>query len=131
MKQDKQIKAYAKQLLKISIEDGQISSDRVGGVLQALEKNPPRRFLAVLKQYQKLVERKLAKSTAVVYHAGAIDSASINSIKKQLTDAYGRKIDAVSREDGSLIAGIRVVVDSDVYEASVANSLKTLESSLS
>ena len=131
MKQDKQNKEYAKQLLKISLDGEQLSSERVSGVLQALEKNSPRHHIAVLKQYLKLVEREVAKSTAVVYHAGSIDSSSIDRIKKQLTDAYGRNIDAVTREDDSLIAGIRVVVDSDVYESSVATTLKSLETSLS
>ena len=43
---------------------------------------------------------------------------------------YGRKLDTVERDDPELIAGLRVVVDCDVYDASIQSALSTFESSL-
>jgi len=43
---------------------------------------------------------------------------------------YGRRLDTVERDDPDLIAGVRVVVDCDVYDASIQSALTTLESSL-
>ena len=43
MTQNKQIKEFAKQLLKMSVEGGDLSAERVDGVLTALNKNPPYR----------------------------------------------------------------------------------------
>ncbi len=131
MTQDKHIKEFAKQLLKMSLENGEISAERVDGVSKSLEKTPPRRPVATLKAYLKLVEREVAKSTAVISHAGELSSELASNIAKQLSSKYGRGIAAVTREDPSLIAGLRVVVDCDVYDASIASSLATLESSLS
>jgi F-type H+-transporting ATPase subunit delta len=131
MTKNKQINAFAKQLLKMSIEGGDLSAERVDGVLKALDKNPPRHHIAILKVYLKLVEREVAKSTAVISHAGALSYAAVESITSQLSAKYGRSIEAITREDPSLIAGLRVVVDCDVYDSSIASALSTLESSLS
>ncbi|MFL3656484.1 MAG: F0F1 ATP synthase subunit delta [Opitutales bacterium] len=131
MIQNKQIKEFAKQLLKMSIEGGDLSADRVDGVLKALDKNPPSHHIAVLKAYLKLIEREVAKSTAIISHAGSIGASSVELISKQLSAKYGRSIAPIAREDPSLIAGLRVVVDCDVYDSSISNVLSTLESSLS
>jgi len=131
MTQDKQIKEFAKQLLKLSLEDGDVSGERVGGVLKALEKSRQRHHLAILKAYLKLVEREVAKGTAVISHAGRLSPELAAHIAQQLSKKYNRKITSVTREDPNLIGGLRVVVDCDVYDASIASSLASLESSLS
>lgn len=130
MKSSKQAKEYAKQLLRISMDGTELSPERASAVLHALEASPPRHYLAVLRAYLKLVQREMARSTALVYHAGEIEDASVAQIERQLSQAYGRTIQAVKRQDDDLIAGLRVEVDCDVYEASVASSLQTLQDSL-
>lgn len=130
MTQAKQIKEFAKQLFRMSLEKGELSAERVDGVLKALEKNPPRRYLAILKAYLKFVEREVAKSTAIISHAGQLTPDVVANIKNQMEGKYGRKLDTVERDSPDLIAGLRVVVDCDVYDASIQSSLSTLESSL-
>lgn len=131
MTQEKQIKEFAKQLLKMSLENGEVSSERVHGVLKSLEKSGQRHQLAVLKAYLKLVEREVAKSTAVISHAGRLSPELAANVAQQLSKKYNRNIAPVTREDSSLIGGLRVVVDCDVYDASIASTLASLESSLS
>ncbi|MCH2615118.1 MAG: F0F1 ATP synthase subunit delta [Opitutales bacterium] len=131
MTQDKQIKGFAKQLLKMSFENGELCVERVDGVLKTLEKNNQRHQIPVLKAYLKLVEREVAKSTAVSSYAGRLSPELATSISKKLSTKYGRNVRPVTREDRSLIGGLCVVVDCDVYDASIASSLASLESSLS
>ena len=131
MKKDKQIKEFAKKLLKLSLDGEDLSPERVNGVLQSLSKNPPRHHLAILKHYLKFVQREIAKATAVVTHAGTLSPAAIDAIKSRMTAKYGRSISVVANEDPSLIAGLRVVVDCDVYESSIASALSSLQTSLS
>ncbi|EDY81277.1 hypothetical protein VDG1235_895 [Verrucomicrobiia bacterium DG1235] len=131
MTRDKQIINYAKGLLKISLEDGQFSEERAAAVLQTLEKNPPRKYASVLKQFLKLVQREVAKSTADVEHAGSISRAAIEAIQSKLSGHYGRAINVTTRQNDSLIAGMRVRVGCDVFDASVAGSLRQLQASLS
>ena len=73
----------------------------------------------------------MAKGTAVISYAGELSSDMVAGIVNQLSAKYGRAITSVLREDPSLIAGLRVVVDCDVYDASIASSLASLEASLS
>jgi len=130
-KKDRQIKEYAKQLLKVSMDGDDLSTERVDGVLAALDKNPARNHVAVLKSYLKLVEREVAKSSAVVSHAGSLSESTVDAIRSQLSAKYGRTISARTEQDDSLIAGVKVVVDCDVYDASASAALKELETSLS
>ncbi|MDQ8184713.1 F0F1 ATP synthase subunit delta [Pelagicoccus sp. SDUM812002] len=131
MTRDKQIINYAKGLLKISLEDGEFSEERASAVLQYLEKNPPRKYASVLKEYLKLVQREVANSTAAVEHAGELSSSAIEAIKAKFSAHYGRKISVTTRQNDSLIAGLRVRVGCDVYDSSVAGSLHELEATLS
>lgn len=131
MKRDKQISNYAKGLLNISLEDGQFSEERATAVLQALEKNPPRNYASVLKEFLKLVQREVANSTAAVEYAGELSSSALESIKSKFTAHYGRNISVTTSQNDSLIAGLRVRVGCDVYDSSVAGALKELEASLS
>ena len=131
MTRDKQIKTYAKSLLKLCFDNGEFSEERVGAVLQVLEKNPPRNYASVLKALLKLVERELADRTAEVEYAGSLSDAAIHSIQSKLSTAYGRSISIKSRENDALIAGVRVRIGCDVYESSIAGALRELESSLS
>ncbi|MBK1879507.1 F0F1 ATP synthase subunit delta [Pelagicoccus mobilis] len=131
MTRDKQISNYAKGLLKVSLEDGQFSEERAAAVLQALEKNPPRNYASVLKEYLKLVQREVANSTAAVEHAGELSASALEAIKAKFTAHYGRPITVTASQNDDLIAGLRVRVGCDVYDSSVAGALKELEASLS
>lgn len=131
MKQDQQVKSLAKQLLKLSMSGGSVSEERVGGVLQALAKNPPRHHALVLRAYLKLVQREIAQSTAFVNHAGQLSAGALERIAADLSARRGRPITAVARQDDSLITGLKIVVDCDVYENSAASALRELQSSLS
>ncbi len=131
MTRDKQIINYAKGLLKISFEDGQFSEERAAAVLQSLEKNPPRNYVSVLKEFLKLVQREVANSTAAVEHAGEISSTALEAIKTKFSAHYGRNISVTASQNDSLIAGLRVRVGCDVYDSSVAGALKELEATLS
>ena len=70
-------------------------------------KESPRHHLATLKAYLKLVEHEVAKSTAVISHAGQLTPDIISNIKSQMEGKYGRKLDTVERDDPALIAGAR------------------------
>lgn len=131
MKSDKLTTKYAKSLLKLSFEDGQFSEERATAVLQTLEKNPPRNYASVLKEFLKLVQREVANNTAAVEHAGDISPAALEAIKKKFSAHYGRDVNVTTQLNDSLIAGLRVRVGCDLFDSSVAGALKELEATLS
>lgn len=126
MRPDRKTFAYAKKLLALSLEDGAVSAERVDAVLQALKSNPPRQAKAVLRAYSKLIARALAAQTAQVESAVALDDSALAAISQHFSQQYGRAIVAKTRENPQLIAGLRVRVGDDLYDASISGRLERL-----
>jgi len=122
----KQIQLLARQFFKLSLVNGVLSSDQVGGVLAYVEKHRPANSLAVLKAYQRLITAEFARGQAVVEHAGAVSDTVLASIAAAMTKKYGRPITATPKKNDTLLAGLRVRVGDDTYESSVAGQLATL-----
>jgi F-type H+-transporting ATPase subunit delta len=127
---DKAAQQLARQLFRLSVENGAVSPDRVGGVLAWVEKHRPARAVEVLKDYRRLVAAELARSQAVVEHAGPVSNDILQAIGAAMTRKYGRPVAPGARPNPALIAGLRVRVGDDVYEASAAGQLSALASSL-
>ncbi len=130
MAASKQTKLLAKQLFKLSVVNGEVSAERVAGVLGWVEKHAPRQSLALLKAYHHRVAAELAKSRAVVEHAGNVNAAALAAIEAAMTKKYSRKVTATAKPNAALLAGVRVRVGSDVYESSVAGQLAALSASV-
>lgn len=130
MAANKQTKLLAKQLFKLSVVDGEVSADRVAGVLGWIEKHSPRHPLALLQLYHRYVATEFAKSRAIVEHAGAVNAATLAAIEAAMTKKYSRKVTAVAKPSPVLLAGLRVRVGSDVYESSVAGQLAALSATV-
>ena len=126
----KQIQQLSRQFLKLSMVDGEVSPERVAGILQYIEKHRPANSVAVLKSYHRLVSAEIARSEARVEHAGPMDNSVLASIAGAMTRKYARRITGVSRRNDALLAGLRVRVGDDVYESSVAGQLASLAQSV-
>jgi F-type H+-transporting ATPase subunit delta len=120
----------ARRLFQLSLENGALSAERVGGVLAWVEKHRPANPAMVLKAYRRLVEAELARSRAVVEHAGAVSDEILQAIGATLGRKYGRAIALSAQPNPSLLAGLRVRVGDDVYESSVAGQLAALAASV-
>ncbi len=122
----KQTQQLAKQFLQLSLVNGEVSAERVAGVLEYIEKHRPPHALAVLKDYHRRIAAEIARGQAVVEHAGPVTAALLPSIAAAMTQRYGRKITSVARRNDALLAGLRVRVGDDVFESSVAGQLAGL-----
>ena len=126
---DKQARQLARQLFKMSFANDRLSSERITGVLGYLEKTNPANAIAVLKVYQRLVAAELARSQAVVEHAGPISDTILQSIAATMSKRYGRPVSATAKPNPNLLAGLRIRVGDDVYDSSVAAQLAALSAS--
>jgi F-type H+-transporting ATPase subunit delta len=126
----KQTKLLAKQLFKMSVVDGAVSAERVEGVLGWIEKHQPRHPLALLKEYHRRIATELAKSRAIVEHAGPVGDGTLRMIEGAMSQKYHRPVTAVAKPNPALLAGIRIRIGSDVYESSVAGQLASLSTSV-
>jgi F-type H+-transporting ATPase subunit delta len=122
----KKAQQFARQLLKLSLVDGVVSPARVAGVLQYVEQHKVANPLLVLRAYSRLVAREIAKSEAIVEHAGAVTDATLTNIATEMSRKYSRPITATAKPNPALLAGLRVQVGDDVYETSIASQLAAL-----
>lgn len=130
MSAQKQAQQLARQLFRLTIVNGEISAERVAGVLQYVEKHRPAHVHLVLNAYHRYIAAEVARGQAVVEHAGPINPNTLATIAGTMAQKYGRRITAVARRNDALLAGVRVRVGDDVYESSVAGQLSTLAASV-
>ena len=123
MRGSKQVQQLARQLFKASIVDGQLSAERVAGVLEYIEKHAPAKSLAVLQAYRRLVATEVAKSRAVIEHAGPVGDGVLKSIEGAMVQRYRRPITAVTRPNPALLAGGCYEADGCVRGAAVFSPL--------
>ncbi|NBB80043.1 MAG: hypothetical protein GVY36_11470 [Verrucomicrobia bacterium] len=127
MRRDKKTIKLAKKLVELSREESGVVTDaKVSEVLAGLRQTEHRHPLLVLKTYLHYLRREIALQTAVVSTPGALAAESLEAIAAKFTKQYARPISAETKEDASLIAGVRVRVGDDVYDASIAGRLKRL-----
>lgn len=131
MKADQKINQFAKKLVELSKEDGLVSEAKVKEVLAALKQASSVRYpVRTLKAYLRLIRRAIAAQTAEVATAGALSKEALAAIEANFSKLYDRPIQAVPVNQPSLIAGVRVRVGDDLYDASVAGRLERLAQSV-
>ena len=116
----------ARRLFKLSLADGAVSPERVAGVLEYVEAHKPANPVMVLRAYHRLVATELARSAAIVEHAGPITDAILKGITAALAAKYKRPVSAIARPNAALLAGLRVQLGDDVYDTSAAGHLAAL-----
>ena len=127
MQRNKKVRHLAKKLVELSKDEkGLVVESRVRQVLDGLKQASPRRYLGTLKAYLQLMRREIALQTALVGSPTKIADEALRQIEHSFSERYERDIQAVVREDPSLIAGVRIRVGDDVYDASVAGQLERL-----
>ena len=130
MKRDQKINKLAKKLVELSKDSGVVTESKVAEVLAGLQQVQHRHHLAVLKTFLNHLRREVALQTAVVSTPTGLSDDAIKAIEVQFSKLYNRSVNAVTQPDTSLIAGVRVRVGDDVYDASVAGSLQRLAESV-
>ena len=130
MKRDQKITKLAKKLLELSMDNGVVTESKVGEVLTGFQQVQHRHHPAILKAFLNYLRREVALQTAVVSMPTGLSEDAIKAIEVQFSKLYNRPVNAVTQPDTSLIAGVRVRVGDDVYDASVAGRLQRLAESV-
>jgi len=126
MKRDQKITRLAKKLVELSKDNGVVTEAKVTEVLAGLKQVQHRHHLTVLKTFLSYLRREIALQTAVVMTPGALSDDALKAIEATYSKMYDRPVSAVIQQETSLIAGVRVRVGDDVYDASVAGHLQRL-----
>tara|TARA_B100001123_G_scaffold444347_1_gene592910 strand:+ start:9764 stop:10159 length:396 start_codon:yes stop_codon:yes gene_type:complete len=124
------LKQFAKKLADLSLDNGLVSTEKVEAVLETLRKHSPRKPKIVLKNYLYYIKQAINRGKAVIEFAGSVEESAIAAIEKQLSENYNRPITTTSLANDALIAGLRITIGDDIYDASVAGRLANLEKSV-
>ena len=131
MKRDQKITRLAKKLVELSKDNGVVTEAKVTEVLAGLKQVQHRHHLTVLKTFLSYLRREIALQTAVVMTPGALSDDALKAIESTYSKMYDRPVSAVIQQETALIAGVRVRVGDDVYDAPVAGSLQRLAENVS
>jgi F-type H+-transporting ATPase subunit delta len=127
MKTTTQMRRQAKQLYRLCFVNGMLDEGRVRQVVQRVIQSKRRGYLTLLARFQRLVKLDFARHTANVESAMPLTADVQATVEAGLKNAYGPGVNAVFAHNPTLIGGIRIKLDSDVYDGSVRAGLASLE----
>lgn len=110
-------------MLTCSLEDGVPSQGRVRTVLKAVSARPTAELKPLLLAYARLMRRHEFLRTLSIERAGALAPASREAVVKAMAGGTGRALLVTEKESPELIAGLRVRLGDDVFDASLAGAL--------
>ena len=121
--QKARVSALARKLVQVSMENGEPSQQRVHAVLELLRKRPAGQRAALLKAYYRRMRREETLRTLKIERAGALDEASRKQLVAGMSGTSSRKLVVSEQENPALIAGLRVRLGDDVYDATLQGIL--------
>jgi F-type H+-transporting ATPase subunit delta len=130
MKVCKEARKGARILFDAVRPQGRIDESKVRLALAAVVERKPPFEGQILHEFQRLVRLEIEKRTARVESATALDAAQKANVETSLRERFGSDIRTGFFVNPALIAGIRVQIGSDVYDANVLERLNRLRSEL-
>ena len=130
MKATKQARREATQLFRVCLVNGLLDENRARQAVQHIIAAKPRGYLGMLSYFRRLVELDQARRTAKVESALTLPADFQACVQTGLARAYGPGLSTTFADNPALIGGMRIRVDSDVYDGSVQARLAALEQSL-
>ena len=100
--------------IKIIVEHNRVSY--LEDILQA--------FNTLCNENQDIVE-------GLIYTAFPLEEKTLLKIKKKISQIENRDVDLITRIDPSLIGGVKVVINSHVYDGSIKNQIEKMQIDLS
>ena len=81
----------------------------------------------ILEAFNSLCNEKQDIVEGLIYSAFPLDEKTLNKVKKKIGEIENHEVDLISRIDPSLIGGVKVVINSHVYDGSVKNQLEKMQ----
>jgi F-type H+-transporting ATPase subunit delta len=125
-----QSRREARRLYQFCVMDGFLNEDRTRQVLRKVIDNRRRGWLAVLRDFQRLVRLDRQAHSAIIETAVPLAEDIQERVQVRLRDLYGPGITTKFALEPTLIAGMWIKVGSDVYDGSVRSGLKALANGL-
>ncbi len=130
MKINKEIRKLSREMLRASFTDGQLDPGRIASLVNWLIARTPRNYIAVLRNYRRLLRLELDKRRARIETATDLDSATSSELVANLKRKYGGDLTTEFVVNPQLLGGLRIRVGNDVWDGTVRNRLERLQQQL-
>ncbi len=130
MKINKEIRRLSREMLRASFTDGQLDHGRIASLVESLIARKPRNYIAVLKNYRRLLRLEVEKRRARVETASELDSEAGSKLVANLKKKYGNDLATEFMVNPRLLGGMRIQVGSDVWDGTVRGRLERLQQQL-
>lgn len=127
MKSSKQARRDAKELFRSTFVSGVMNEAKAKQAVSLLLDKKPRGYVGILEHFKRLIKLEIDRRTATVESPLPLGADQRTQVQQKLTAAYGPGLNFVFSENPALLGGLRIKVGSDVYDGSVQNRLKNLE----
>ena len=132
MKIDKNSARTARSLFRACVDaNGRLHEDRIRAVVTKVSQQKPRRYLAILTAFERLVRLEVQKRQAMIESASVLSAPLSSQVRADLQRKYGEDLTFDFRVNPELIGGLRVQVGSHVWDGSVRAKLDSLRNNLS
>ena len=81
----------------------------------------------VLEAFNSLCNEYKGVKEGLIYSAFPLNKETLNKIKNKISQIEGMDVELISRIDPSLIGGVKVVINSHVYDGSIKNQLEKMQ----
>ena len=130
MKSNKEIRRLSREMLRASFTDGQLDHGRIASLVESLIARKPRNYIAVLKNYRRLLRLEVEKRRARVETASELDSETGSKLVANLKKKYSNDLATEFMVNPQLLGGMRIQVGSDVWDGTVRGRLERLQQQL-
>ena len=130
MKATKDARKVSRQLFRHSFTLGKLDEERISQMVQTVIATKPRRYIDVLKDYQRLLQLEVEKRHAVIESATPLNRSLGDRIVANLRAKYGEDLTTEFRTNPELLGGLRIKIGNDVWDGSVKSRLNQLQEQL-
>ena len=118
-------KEKAKEILK------GFSNDIVSFIEIIIEHNRVNYLEDILQGFNTLCNENRDILEGLIYTAFPLDEKTFNKIKNKISQVEHHDVDLITKIDPSLIGGVKVVINSHIYDGSIKNQLEQMQVDLS
>ena len=106
---------------------GDFDEDIVNFVKVLIANNRTNYIKDVLEAFNSLCNEYKGVKEGLIYSAFPLNKETLNKIKNKISQIEGMDVELISRIDPSLIGGVKVVINSHVYDGSIKNQLEKMQ----
>ena len=103
------------------------SDDVINFIKIIIKHNRVNYLMDILDAFNSLCNENRDIVEGLIYSAFPLEEATLNKIKNKISEIENHEVDLIPKIDPTLIGGVKVVINSHVYDGSIKNQLEKMQ----